>query len=91
MQTVGGWLSFTHNLDDLALKLPRIHVKGVIDIMENILSSNFERKLSKSSVDWKGDLYKVDKITDFSLDCISNIKYLFNLKMLRTPNGRQLL
>ena len=59
--------------------------------MENILSLNFERILSKSSVDWEGDLYKVDKITDFSLGFISNIKHSFNLEMLKTLNGRQFL
>ena len=59
-------LSFTHHLDDLALKSTRIHVKkAFFDIMENKLSSNFERKISYSSVDWEGDLYNVDKITDF--------------------------
>ena len=42
---------------DLAFKPPRIHVKrGFFDNVENKLSSNFERKLTNSSVDWEGDL-----------------------------------
>ena len=40
--------------------------------MENYLSTNFEKKLSSLSVDWKGNLYNDDKITDFPLTFISN-------------------
>ena len=58
--------------------------------MENKFSSNFERKLSNSSVNWKGegDLYNVDKITDFPLNFTSKIKHSFNRKMSRTLNGK---
>ena len=56
-----------------------MHVKnGFFDIMENKLSSNLERYLSNSLVDWEGDLYNLYKVTDFVLSFISNIKHSFN-------------
>ena len=53
--------------------------------MENKLS------LSNPSVNWEDDLYNVDKIIDLPLSFISNINNLFNLEMLRTAIGRQLI
>lgn len=84
--------SFPYYLDELTLKLPRKHVKtGFFDIMENYLSTIFEKKVSSSSVDWKGNLYNDDKITDFPLTFISNTTYLLNHEMLRTLTGRKQL
>ena len=42
-------------------------------------------------MDWQGDLYNVDKITEFPLSFISNIKHSFNREILRTFDGRRLL
>ena len=72
---MGDDLKLAQHLDDLALKSLRIHVKkGFFNFMENKFSSNFERELSNSSVDWEGDLHNVDKITDFPLRFIFNMK-----------------
>lgn len=51
--------------------------------MENKLSSNFERKLWNSSVDWEGDLcYNIDGFTDW-FPIISNIEPSLNHELLR--------
>ena len=63
---------------------------GFLGIMENKLSLNLERISSVSSMDWQGDLYNVDKITEFPLSFISNIKHSFNREILRTFDGRRL-
>lgn len=58
--------------------------------MENKLSANLQRRFSNSSMDWEHDQYNVDKIIDFPLYFISNIKHPFNRQILKILNGRQL-
>ena len=68
------------------------YVKKVFfDVMDNRLFLNFKSKFLNTSMDRKGYLYNVDKITDFLLSFISNTKHFFNREMLTTLSDRQIL